>query len=291
MFCVCILYIGASVGFILVGTTLVGFETRLACCVDVGSCPFGDGANVSFDEVGFARVGFSNEELPIFTSDEDGCDTAVGRNILGVESSIDSVMVNTVKTGFDFPGYTTSITTEANCDGWGTLQTPARTYKKNDPTAITNCLRIRSKNTNTTSVGPISFSNVSHIYEWMTEGSINASVSSDTNDTPTSVGYSQAGATGSVSSELDAENVLKMTISSNPAHTQTFLGYSLPVHGNVQVSLMNTLGSEVKMLHNGQSPAGTNSVRIDPTTLANGTYFIRVVTDGYSATRKLIITK
>ncbi len=198
---------------------------------------------------------------------------------------------STVKTPYSFPGSSTTSTYEVNCDGWGTIQTPTRTYKKNDPTSSTNCLRIRAKTTNTTSFGSVSFNIVSHLYEWITEGSVNASVFSDTNDIPMYIGYTQAGATGSVSSELDAENVLKMTISSNPAHTQTFLGYSLPVHGNVQVSLMNALGSEVTMLHNGPSPAGKNSVKIDPTTLSNGTYFIRVVTDGYSATRKLVIAK
>lgn len=198
---------------------------------------------------------------------------------------------STLKTPYDYPGATVTSTYEVNCDGWGTIQTPTRTSKKNDPTSITNCLRIRSKTTNTTTLDTQSFSFVSHVYEWITEGSVNAAVVTNPNDIPTYILYTQAGATGSVSSELDAENVLKMTISANPANTESFLGYTLPVHGNVQVSLMNALGSEVTMLHNGPSPAGKNSVRINPTTLTNGTYFIRVVTDGYSATRKLVIAK
>jgi hypothetical protein len=59
--------------------------------------------------------------------------------------------------------------------------------------------------------------------------------------------------------------------------------------GNAQVVLMDPLGKEVRMLHNGYAPKGDNIIPIDPAKLAAGSYFIRATANGATATQKLII--
>lgn len=194
-----------------------------------------------------------------------------------------------VKTPYSQPGMTQTETSEAECDGWGTLELPARTYKEQKPTATTNTIRLRLKQTSTTSFGVYSINTVTHTYTWYTEGSTSASIVSDTNDSPISIGYSQ-GATGtSVATEF--ENPLSVKLSANPANAQTSLSYNLKESADVQVSIMDNLGRQVKMLHNGYANAGSNLIPIDPSTLANGSYLIRISSENVRSAIKLVIAK
>jgi hypothetical protein len=197
---------------------------------------------------------------------------------------------STVNSAFGVPGSTQTIMIESSCDGWGTLEMPTRSYKEKSPTTINDCLRLRTKTTTTTSYGPISISTMVHTYEWLTESSNSATVSSDSSDAPTSVGYSQ-GQTSNVHDVTSDADALHIRLSSNPASTETNLTFTNPVSGDVQVSLLNSLGSELKIVSNGYMPSGKITTIIDPSTLANGIYYVRVTTNGHSTMHKLVISR
>lgn len=192
--------------------------------------------------------------------------------------------------GFDIPGATITQKVESSCDSYGTLSTPTRAYKGgNSPTASTECLRIRTTETQTTAFGSFTLATVTHAYQWLTKGTAGGTVVSDTNDTPMSIGYSEGTSTGVNTNGFDDQLTIKL--SSNPASASSTLSYNLPESGDVKVSMMDNLGREVKMLQNGFVPAGSNVIPIDPSTLANGTYLIRVSSNSFTGTRKLIIAK
>lgn len=190
-----------------------------------------------------------------------------------------------------FPGATMSMKIDANVDGYGNIVTPTRARKNDKPVqTTTECLRIRqAMRTTVTFSGFEVGSSLVHIYQWISTSANSAVVSSDTNDTPTSIGYSVA--SGSTSVPMTIEDPLTIKLSANPAESQTTLSYNLPESGDVKVSVMDNLGREVKMLHNGFAPAGSNIIPIDPSTMGNGTYLIRVSSNSFTGTRKLIIAK
>lgn len=195
-----------------------------------------------------------------------------------------------VTTGFDFPGLTVTHTVESSCDGYGTLSTPTKAYKgEHSPLVSNECLRVRTTLTQSQMFGSFGITTVTHSYQWITKGTANGNVVSDTNDAPMSVGYSEGVSTAVKNSVFDDQLTIKL--SSNPASERSTLSYNLPESGDVKVSMMDNLGREVKMLHNGFSPAGSNLIPIDPSTITNGTYLIRVSSNSFTGTRKLIIAK
>jgi len=188
------------------------------------------------------------------------------------------------------PGATISMKTDANVDGYGSLVTPTKAYKnEKEILSSTECLRLRESSTTTVTYFGFTFVSLTHSYQWMSTSANAGFVSSDTNDVPTNIGYSHG--TGSTSVPMTIEDPLTMKLSSNPAISTTTLSYNLPESGDVTVSMMDNLGREVKMLHNGFAPAGSNVIPIDPSTMANGTYLIRVSSNSFTGTRKLIIAK
>jgi hypothetical protein len=192
--------------------------------------------------------------------------------------------------GFDIPGLTVTHKVESSCDGFGTLSTPSRAYKgEPSPLASNECLRVRTTLTQSQMFGSFGITTVTHSYQWITKGTAGGTVVSDTNDVPMSIGYSEGASTGVNNSVFDDQ--LTIRLSSNPASVSSTLSYNLPESGDVKVSMMDNLGREVKMLQNGFSPAGPNVIPIDPSTMANGTYLIRVSSNSFTATRKLIIAK
>lgn len=197
-----------------------------------------------------------------------------------------------VNIDFGVPGATMSMKIDANVDGYGNIVTPTRARKNDNPVqTTTECLRIRQAMRTTFTFGGIEVgSGLFHTYQWISTSAINSAVvSSDTNDTPTSIGYSAP--SGSTSIPMTIEDPLTMKLSANPALSGTTLSYNLPESGDVKVSMMDNLGREVKMLHNGFAPAGSNVIPIDPSTMANGTYLVRVSSNSFTGTRKLIIAK
>jgi hypothetical protein len=189
------------------------------------------------------------------------------------------------------PGYTLTTTQEANADSYGSLVTPNRAHKgESGPLASNECLRIKTKITSTIAIVPIiSITSVSYAFQFYTKGAYSASISADTNERATDVSYSKQGTSG-VRPDAVVDDMMNLRLSSNPAsNTETHLNFRMSEAGNAQVVLMDPLGKEVRMLHNGYAPKGDNIIPIDPAKLAAGSYFIRATANGATATQKLII--
>ncbi|HEY6171467.1 MAG TPA: T9SS type A sorting domain-containing protein [Candidatus Kapabacteria bacterium] len=190
-----------------------------------------------------------------------------------------------------FPGATLVMKIDANCDGYGTLSIPTIAHKGENPVhSSTECLRIRQALRSVISFSGFEIGNsLSHSYSFISTSETNGFISSDTNDVPMDIGYSQAAGSSKIPFTIDDPMTIKL--SSNPASSGTTLSYNLPESGDVNVSMMDNLGREVKMLHNGFAPAGSNVIPIDPSTMTNGTYLIRISSDSFTGTRKLVIAK
>jgi hypothetical protein len=189
-------------------------------------------------------------------------------------------------------GFTYTTTLESNVDSYGSLVTPSRAHKgESAPMASNECLRIKTKNTSTVALVPLfSQTSVSYEFQFLTKGAYSATISADTNERATSVGYSKQGTSG-VTPEAAIDDMMNLRLSSNPAsNTETHLNFRMSEAGNAQVVLMDPLGKDVLMLHNGFAPTGDNMIPIDPSKLTAGSYFIRATANGVTSTRKLIIT-
>jgi hypothetical protein len=173
---------------------------------------------------------------------------------------------------------------DAVVDGYGTLLTP--------PSESDAALRIKQTLGITISYFGIGSTSTFYLYTWYTKSGYGANIVTDSNQTVQGANYSVP-AFGFVRPELSIpDDPLSLSLSINPAsNIETKLFYTLKDDGPVQVNLMDELGRSVHVLQDGHALAGRNIIPIDPKTLTAGTYFIRVVGDGMTAMRKLIITR
>ena len=77
----------------------------------------------------------------------------------------------------------------------------------------------------------------------------------------------------------------------NPFNPSTVIRFELPRAVNVSLKVYNMLGQEVVELMNGLQQAGVHAVRLDARNLASGAYIYRLRTDGFEASRKLMLLK
>ncbi len=77
----------------------------------------------------------------------------------------------------------------------------------------------------------------------------------------------------------------------NPFNPSTIISYSLPVSGQVTLSVFDVLGREIATLINEQKEAGTHNVVFDASNLAGGVYYYKIQSGNYTETRKLILLK
>jgi len=102
--------------------------------------------------------------------------------------------------------------------------------------------------------------------------------------------------------EVSLDNGMKPTTyaldqnSPNPFNPVTKINYSLPEATDVQISVFNILGQNVRTLVNDYVEAGNHSVVWDSkdndgTAVASGMYFYRIKTDQYTDTKKMILLK
>lgn len=96
----------------------------------------------------------------------------------------------------------------------------------------------------------------------------------------------------SVAASASPSTGLNLSLSENPASSsEVKVTYTMSDAGAAQVMLMDELGRSVRMLQNGPSMPGENTLTIDPLSLEQGTYFVRLTADGASAMQKLVITR
>jgi hypothetical protein len=81
----------------------------------------------------------------------------------------------------------------------------------------------------------------------------------------------------------------------NPFNPTTTIAFELPVAGDVQMMVFNVLGQKVRTLYSGWLSAGTHSVdwdgRSEGGEAASGVYFYRLVADGFSQSRKMVLLR
>jgi hypothetical protein len=77
----------------------------------------------------------------------------------------------------------------------------------------------------------------------------------------------------------------------NPACSQTNISFRIPYRSYVSLKVFNLLGVEVTELAGKEYGAGKHTVEFLTKDLPAGNYFYRLTTEGYSATRKMILYK
>ncbi|MCU7495680.1 MAG: family 10 glycosylhydrolase [Ignavibacteria bacterium] len=77
----------------------------------------------------------------------------------------------------------------------------------------------------------------------------------------------------------------------NPFNPSTTIRYSIPSESNVSLKVFDLLGREVKTLVSERMPAGTHQLEFNAGNIASGVYFYRLTAEGYSETKKMILTR
>jgi len=77
----------------------------------------------------------------------------------------------------------------------------------------------------------------------------------------------------------------------NPFQSRTQINFGLPQDSNVRIDLYSVNGQRVKTLVNDWRNAGDHELLFDAGSLSSGMYFYRIVVDGYSDTKKLLLVR
>ncbi|MGH7495226.1 MAG: T9SS type A sorting domain-containing protein [bacterium] len=77
----------------------------------------------------------------------------------------------------------------------------------------------------------------------------------------------------------------------NPFNPSTQIRFTLAQRGEVQLTVYDANGHEVKTLMNGVKPAGEHVLTFDANGLSSGVYFYRLRTEEFTATRKMVLMR
>jgi len=77
----------------------------------------------------------------------------------------------------------------------------------------------------------------------------------------------------------------------NPFNPTTTFTFDVPKDANVEVSVFDILGRKVTTLLNEKKLAGTYQIEWNATTFSSGVYFVKMKSDGFTETRKVVLTK
>ena len=161
-------------------------------------------------------------------------------------------------------------------DSWGTYSLP-----DNSPI---QALRVRRRTTAIYSFG----NDTSYSFEWFNLSNFSATIDADVDQNATRAQYAVPGSTNIVSGD-NSSLQFSIAIASNPVSSPTNVSFTLPSESQVRISLMDALGRQSQVLMNGMAHTGLNTLSLDPASLMNGTYFLRIESDGNSAMQKVIV--
>jgi len=82
-----------------------------------------------------------------------------------------------------------------------------------------------------------------------------------------------------------------ISVSPNPFNPQTTISLSLPVSGEVKISVFNLLGEVVAKIHDGWMDSGSHQFNFDGANLASGMYLLQVESPQSISTQKMILMK
>jgi C1A family cysteine protease len=77
----------------------------------------------------------------------------------------------------------------------------------------------------------------------------------------------------------------------NPFNPSTVINYNLPSASDVQLTVFDIMGKEIRTLVNRHQQAGEYKVTFDASNLANGVYFYKLSADNITQVRKMILMK
>lgn len=77
----------------------------------------------------------------------------------------------------------------------------------------------------------------------------------------------------------------------NPAASTTTIVVSIPESLNAELSLVNMVGQTIMTVHRGAMSAGTTTFNVDVSNLANGNYMYRLISDKYTATKQMSVSR
>ncbi|MBS1902379.1 MAG: T9SS type A sorting domain-containing protein [Bacteroidetes bacterium] len=188
------------------------------------------------------------------------------------------------------PGETRVITSVSRVDQWGTMILPNQYNPSGTPTSQ-RALRVKEVTIETGSFsGGISKSDTTVWYRYYTPSLVSALIKTDIRNIIRYARFTVNVIPASGVTESQMAQAFNVAISQNPASNEiTHVSFTLANGGPARVELMDALGRNVIMLHNGPAAAGRNVVSVDPQRLSNGTYFVRVEAEGTSAMQRLVV--
>jgi hypothetical protein len=77
----------------------------------------------------------------------------------------------------------------------------------------------------------------------------------------------------------------------NPFNPETKISFSVPVSGNVKITVTNINGEKVTELANGMYLTGNHTVSFKALNLASGIYFYTILSGDYKETKKMLMIK
>jgi len=77
----------------------------------------------------------------------------------------------------------------------------------------------------------------------------------------------------------------------NPFNPTTMIRYALPAAGRGRLVVVDLVGREVRVVFDGEQPAGERSVLFDASTLPSGAYYYRLEAPGVQLTRKMLLLR
>mgnify|MGYP003342445414 CR=1 FL=1 len=77
----------------------------------------------------------------------------------------------------------------------------------------------------------------------------------------------------------------------NPFNPQTTVPFAIDRSAHVHLAVFDILGRQVETLVDSVLPAGAHSVVFDASRVPSGTYLVRMVADGVTATRMVTLLK
>jgi len=102
--------------------------------------------------------------------------------------------------------------------------------------------------------------------------------------------YTQLVGISSTNSEIPERYSLEQNYP-NPFNPSTKIKFSVPAESNVKIKVYDIMGKEVAVVADENMKAGNYEINFDASSLSSGTYFYNLETDGFSATKKMILAK
>jgi flagellar hook assembly protein FlgD len=77
----------------------------------------------------------------------------------------------------------------------------------------------------------------------------------------------------------------------NPFNPSTTIRFSVPVTGNVKVTVYDMLGQEIETLTNKEHPAGEHEIQWAPKNISSGMYIFRLEAGSFVQSKKMTLVK